>query len=57
MIVPQDDNKPRIVHKTLSSFAKYECMKAVNDDLKSMRTNHVWYLVDLLLGLKTIRNK
>lgn len=57
MIVPQDDNKPRIVHKTLSSFAKYEYMKALNDDLKSMRTNHVWYLVDLLLGLKTIRNK
>ena len=32
-------------------------MKAINDEMKSMRTNQVWNLVNLLLGRKAIGTK
>ena len=32
-------------------------MKAMNDEMESMRTNQVWDLVDLLSGRKAFGNK
>ena len=32
-------------------------MKAMNNEMESMRTNQVWDLEDLLLGRKAIGNK
>ena len=47
MIASQDDDEPKTVQKVLSSD---EWMKALNDEMESMRTNKVWDLVDLPLG-------
>ena len=57
MIASQDDNEPRTVQEALSSSVSDEWMKAINDEMKSMRTNQVWNLVNLLLGQKAIGNK
>ena len=57
MIASQDDDEPRTVQEGFSSFVSDEWMKAMNDEMESMRTNHVWDLVDLPLGRKVIGNK
>ena len=50
MIASQDDDEPKTVQKVLSSSVSDEWMKAMNDEMESMRTNKVWDLVDLPLG-------
>jgi hypothetical protein len=50
MIALHDNDEPRIVQEALSSFAKDEWIKVVNDEIESMRTNQVWDLVNLPLG-------
>ena len=57
MIASQDDDEPKIVQEALSSSVSDEWMKAMNDEMESMRTNQVWDLVDLLSGHKVIGNK
>jgi hypothetical protein len=57
MVAPQDDDKPRSYHEAISSSTSNQWMKATNEEIKSMKTNQVWDLVDLLLGLKAIGNK
>ena len=50
MIASQDDDELRTVQEALSSSIGDEWMKAMNDEMESMRTNQVWDLVDLLSG-------
>ena len=57
MIASQDDDKPKNMKRTLSSSVNDEWMKAMNDEMESMRTNQVWDLVDLPSGQKAIGNK
>ncbi len=57
MIALHDDDEPRTVQEALSSSAKDEWIKAMNDEIESMRTNQVWDLVNLPLGRKAIGNK
>ena len=54
MIASQDDDEPKTVQKVLSSSVSDEWMKAMNDEMESMRTNQVWDLVDLPSGRKAI---
>lgn len=54
MIAPHDDDEPRTVQEALSSLAKDEWIKAMNDEIESMRINQVWDLVNLPLGRKAI---
>ena len=39
MIASQDNDEPKTVQEALSSFVSDEWMKAMNDKMKSMRTN------------------
>jgi hypothetical protein len=39
MIALHDDDEPRTVQEALSSFAKDEWIKAMNDEIESMMTN------------------
>ena len=57
MIASEDDDEPKTVQEALSSSVSDEWMKAMNDEMESMRTNQVWDLVDLLSGCKEIGNK
>ena len=57
MIASQDDDEPKTVQEAISSSVSDEWMKAMNDEIESMRTNQVWDLVDLPSGHKAIGNK
>ena len=57
MIASQDDDEPKTVQEALLSSVSDEWMKAMNDEMESMRTNKVWDLVDLLSRRKAIGNK
>ena len=57
MIASEDDDEPKTVQEALSSSVSDEWMKAMNDEMESMRTNQVWDLVDLPSGCKEIGNK
>jgi hypothetical protein len=41
MVSSQDDEEPRTVQKALSSSASDKWMKAMDDEMESMRTNQV----------------
>ena len=43
--------------EALSCPAKGEWIKAMKEEMASMRSNHVWKLVDLPKGCKAIGNK
>ena len=45
------------MQEALSSSVSDEWMKAMNDEMESMRTNQVWDLVDLPSWRKVIGNK
>ena len=57
MIALSDDVEPKTVKQALSSPASKEWSVAMQDEMESMRINHVWDLVDLPPGRKTIGNK
>ena len=57
MIASQNDDEPKTVQEALSSSVSDEWMKAMNDEMESMRTSQVWDLVDLPSRRKAIRNK
>ena len=42
------------MQEALSSFVNDEWMKEMNDEMKSMRTNQIWDLVDLPSRQKAI---
>jgi hypothetical protein len=41
MVSSQDDEEPRTKQEALSSSASYKWMKAMDDEMESMRTNQV----------------
>ena len=41
MISSQDDDEPKTVQEVLSSSVSDECIKVMNDEMESMRTNQV----------------
>ena len=43
--------------EALSSLDKEDCTKIIEEEMESIRLNHVWKLVDLLKGRKAIGNK
>ena len=45
------------MQEALSASVGDEWMKAMNDEMESMRTNQVWDLIDLPSGCKAIGNK
>ena len=53
----QEDNEPKNVSEAFSCPAKGEWIKAMEEEMASMRSNHVWELVDLPKGHKTIGDK
>ena len=53
----QEDDEPKNVSEAFSCPAKGEWIKAMEEEMASMRSNHVWKLVDLPKGRKTIGNK
>ena len=53
----QDDTEPRSYDEAMSSPACNEWMTAMKDEMKSIRTNQVWELVDLPPRRKSIGNK
>ena len=53
----QEDDEPRNVSEAFSCPAKGEWIKAMEEEMTSIRSNHVWKLVDLSKGRKTIGNK
>ena len=57
MISSEDVDEPKTVQEALSSSVSDEWMKAMNDEMESIRTNQVWDLVDLPSGRKAIGNK
>ena len=57
MISSQDDDELKTVQEALSSSISDEWMKAMNDEMESMKTNQVWDLVDVPSGRKAIGNK
>jgi hypothetical protein len=57
MVALQDDDEPRSYHEAISYPTSNEWMKAMNEEIESIRTNQAWDLVDFLLGCKAIENK
>ncbi|GMP70896.1 hypothetical protein CsSME_00029532 [Camellia sinensis var. sinensis] len=57
MIAPSDEMEPKNLKEALSSPASKEWSTAMEEEIESMKKNHVWDLVDLPLGCKTIGNK
>ena len=57
MILPQEDEEPRNIKEALQCPAKEKWMKAMEEEMESMRSNQVWKLVDLPKGRKAIGNK
>ena len=57
MIAPSDDKEPKNVNKALSGPKAKEWIKAMKEEMESMKTNQVWDLVDLPPGRRSIGNK
>ncbi|KAH9780120.1 reverse transcriptase Ty1/copia-type domain-containing protein [Citrus sinensis] len=57
MIASHDGDEPRTYSEAITSSAKELWIKAIDEEMKSMRSNHVWDLVDLPAYRKAIGNK
>jgi len=57
MIAPQDDEEPKTFSHALSGPKANEWIKAMEEEMESMKINQVWDLVDLLSGRRSIGNK
>ena len=57
MVTPHYDEKPKTVKEALECSANEQWKVALEDEMKSMRINQVWSLIDLSLGRKAIENK
>ncbi|KAK0588887.1 hypothetical protein LWI29_006625 [Acer saccharum] len=57
MVVSHDTDEPKNVNEALKSLDKELWIKAMKEEMDSMKSNHVWDLVDLPLGRKAIGNK
>ena len=50
MILPVDDEEPRTIEKALRCSVRKEWKVAMDEEMKSMRKNQVWDLVNLPSG-------
>ena len=57
MIVRHDDEEPKNVNEALSGPKAKEWIKAMEEEIESMKNNQVWDLVDLPPGRRSIENK
>jgi hypothetical protein len=48
MIAMQDEEEPKNIQEALTCPAKEKWMKIIKEEMKSMRSNNIWELVDLL---------
>ena len=54
---PLDEDEPKSYREAFSSSASEKWKTAIIEEMKSMKKNQVWDLVDLPPGQKTIGNK
>jgi hypothetical protein len=57
MIAPQDDEEPKTFSHALSGPKAREWIKAMEEEMESMKINQVWDVVDLPSGRRSIGNK
>jgi hypothetical protein len=57
MIAPQDDEEPKTFSHALSGPKAREWIKAMKEEMESMKINQIWDLVDLPSGRRSIGNK
>ena len=57
IVTPQDDEEPNSVQEAFSVPTKDKWIEAMKEEMGSMRTNHVWDLLDLPPSRKTVGNK
>jgi len=57
MVAPQDEYEPRNIKEALNCPSKEKWIYAMKEEIESMKSNHVWELVDLPKGRKAIGNK
>ena len=57
LVSPTKLDEPNSVSEALSRSEIDEWLKEMKEELESMKTNKVWYLVDLLKECKDIKNK
>jgi hypothetical protein len=57
MIALQDDDELKISSHALSGSKAREWIKAMKEEMESMKTNQVWDMVDLPSGQRSIGNK
>ena len=57
MIASHDGDEPRTYREAITSSTKELWIKAIDEEMKSMRSNHIWDLVDPLPYRKAIGNK
>jgi hypothetical protein len=57
MIAPKDNEEPKTFSHALSGSKARKWIKAMEEEMESMKTNQVWDLVDLSSGRRSIENK
>ena len=57
IFTPQDEKEPKNIKEALNCLAKENWKKAMEEDMESMKTNHMWEIVDPPKGRKPIGNK
>ena len=56
-MIAHEEKEPKTIQKYLSDSTYKEWIEAMEEEMNSMESNHVWDLVDLSPGYKTIGNK
>lgn len=57
MIALHDGNEPNTFNEALTLFARYLWMKAMEEEIESIKVNQFWDLIDLLPNRRAIENK
>lgn len=57
MVQSPEDDEPKIIQQVLSSFISDKWKKPMEEEIRSIKFNKVWTLVDLPQGCMTIDNK
>ena len=57
MVASQDRDEPKTFNEAIVSPAQELWIKVMNEEIKSMKSNQVWDLVDLPPKRRAIRNK
>ena len=57
MIAPQDDEKPKTINEALSSPKAKKQIKAMEEEMESIKTNQAQDVVDLSSERRSIGNK